>query len=397
MPDNKNQHYVPRCHLRPFTLDRAGAAINMFNHARGIVREKVAVSGQCSKSYFYGEDLFIERQLQSLEGRYARVVRTVENGDRLSVDDLAFLRSFVFLQWCRTDAAMKRRRDIMEAMEDMAIRGRRGVARQPLDTSQLSLVYGSLKLWAEGMRNISDLRVLLLRNQSRVNFVTSDDPAVLTNRLFMQRFHDTNFGVANTGAMLFLPLGPRYAVACYDHAAYAPQGRIGNYLDIKRDRDAQALNELQFLNSLSNIYFADRLGEAGRIREHFAAVAHRRPETKFRTWHGVSEGIENGFEAFRRVQDGELLPPDAVTIQSFSPLYPQPANWLSLLVMRPEISGWIVPGTAGGPRRQRGPDAPPGIRLMNVGHGPMANRRGGLPDRMYHRLSLEELESRGVR
>jgi hypothetical protein len=31
MPSHKNQHFVPRCHLAPFTIGCAGAAINVFN------------------------------------------------------------------------------------------------------------------------------------------------------------------------------------------------------------------------------------------------------------------------------------------------------------------------------------------------------------------------------
>lgn len=31
MASNKNQHFVPRCHLRPFTRDTEGKVINLFN------------------------------------------------------------------------------------------------------------------------------------------------------------------------------------------------------------------------------------------------------------------------------------------------------------------------------------------------------------------------------
>ena len=34
MPSNKNQHFVLRCHLKPFTLNGEGVAINIFNIPR---------------------------------------------------------------------------------------------------------------------------------------------------------------------------------------------------------------------------------------------------------------------------------------------------------------------------------------------------------------------------
>lgn len=389
MPDNKNQHYVPRCHLKPFTLDRAGLAINMFNHHRGIIRENVPVSGQCAKSYFYGEDLVVERHLQTLEGRYAKTIRSIENGEAIVQDDFDFLRNFILLQWCRTDGALRRRREVVQAMDDLSRRGREGVLRETPDMTQLAHVLGSLRIWSEAGETISDLRVSIIRNRSRVDFVTSDDPAVLTNRVFIQRMRDPNFGLSNVGTMFFMPLGPRFAAVCYDHHAYAPVGREGIFLNIDRDQDAKALNELQFLNALSNIYFAGPIGNGTRVQADFAAVAERRPVERFRFWQGISEGVEGEFEVYRRVGPDEVIPPYATTIQAFSPLYPEPAHWVTNLRMRKDIIGWVIPGAVGGPVRRRPTGRVDDARLIRVGIGPLRGRTGQLPDRMYHLLGQD--------
>jgi len=54
MATNKNQHFVPRCYLRPFTLDSANVAINLFNIDRMKFVERAPVKHQCSRDYFYG-------------------------------------------------------------------------------------------------------------------------------------------------------------------------------------------------------------------------------------------------------------------------------------------------------------------------------------------------------
>ena len=38
MPAHKNQHFVPRCALKPFSLDGNGKAINLFN-----IKSKLAI------------------------------------------------------------------------------------------------------------------------------------------------------------------------------------------------------------------------------------------------------------------------------------------------------------------------------------------------------------------
>ena len=276
-------------------------------------------------------------------------------------------------------------------MDKLAFRGIEHLRRERPDLSQLSLVMGSLRIWADACDDIADLRVLVLRNRSRVDFVTSDDPAVFTNRLFLQRLRDSNFGVTNVGSMFLMPLGPRHAVACYDHECYTPVDRAGAYLTLTRDQDARAFNELQFLNSLSNIYFAGPAGKGDRVRADFAAVANRRPVERFRMWQGVTEGIDGEFEIFRRIREGEEIAAEETRIQSFSPLYPEPAHWMSNLAMRKVMQGWIVPGAVGGPIRASRARRIRGVRLMRIGHGPLRHRGAELPERMYHRLTREEV------
>src|SRR2546425_1225823 len=77
MATNKNQHFVPRCYLRAFTLDSANSAINLFNIDRMKFVERAPVKHQCSGDYFYGESLALENALQATEGSHATAVREI--------------------------------------------------------------------------------------------------------------------------------------------------------------------------------------------------------------------------------------------------------------------------------------------------------------------------------
>ncbi|WP_353958780.1 DUF4238 domain-containing protein [Zwartia vadi] len=69
MATNKNQHFVPRCHLRPFTKDESDASINVFNLDRRKLIPNAPVKNQCSRDYFYGRDDRLEMAIQSLESK----------------------------------------------------------------------------------------------------------------------------------------------------------------------------------------------------------------------------------------------------------------------------------------------------------------------------------------
>jgi Protein of unknown function (DUF4238) len=110
MPSNKNQHFVPRCHLKPFTAGCEGTVINIYNIDRGCGIRSAPVKGQCSRNYFYGEDLRLKKWLQEIEGRYAQLIRNVTApGYKLDETDKGFLRQFMFLQYSRTETAARRR------------------------------------------------------------------------------------------------------------------------------------------------------------------------------------------------------------------------------------------------------------------------------------------------
>ena len=79
----------------------------MLNIERGLTIQNASVSGQCSKSYFYGEDAKIEEGLGYFEGRYGQIVRAIEAHAPLSDDDNVALRMFALLQFMRTEAATK--------------------------------------------------------------------------------------------------------------------------------------------------------------------------------------------------------------------------------------------------------------------------------------------------
>src|SRR5436190_22984104 len=103
MPQNKLQHYVPKCHLHHFCLESGGSAINLYNITRDRLIEGAPIKRQCARNYFYGQDGSLERALQEPEGAYAAIVAKAANepGSITSME-LARLREFTLLQTLRT-------------------------------------------------------------------------------------------------------------------------------------------------------------------------------------------------------------------------------------------------------------------------------------------------------
>ena len=358
MARNKNQHFVPKVYLRGFSPD-GGSAINLYNISANRGVENAPTKGQCAKHYFYGKDLALETAFQSIEGRYARVLATLQVRGVLSSDDLQFLRDFAYLQYLRTEAAFDFRRRTMIEMQEVT---HRGFDRDPppLDLSDPAIAREMIGTFANTKGEIEDLEICILLNATTQPLVTSDDPSVLTNRVHLQRLKEDNFGLISSGAMLYLPLTPRFALLCYDGDAYSLPNRKNGVVSFRKEEDAIAVNALQYLNARENIYFS-AWASLAEVRSAFKAVEPRRLVSRSRFWIGVPTGETAGAEFYRRATPEEVESP-IPKIVSFSPMFPSPPRWPSEIRFKNKITA------------------------MNNGSGPgyvriAAGRRQGLADR----------------
>ncbi len=350
MPEHKRQHYVPRCYLKPFSLDDAGAAINLYNIRRSQAVENASVKGQCAKDYLYGVDLEVERALQVIEGEYARILRLLQNpAEQPTEEDLYVLRGFAYLQYARTDMALKRLRMVHEGISNTMYEGR-PVTPPDLDVSDREMMRKSMHVYLDNREYIEDLKICVVKNESQSDFITSDDPSIFTNRYYMQRLHRQGFGLVNSGILFFLPLTTRLLLMCYDGGTYVIPDKRGCYLSITRQADVFALNDLQYLKAAENIFFS-RWDDRDRVEREFREVSPRRPDS----WVQFSLFVPNGFteegERYRLATEEERRTARKTIIQGFT-LHPVPSKWISKFKYRRPVRTYFDGSAAGHVRKK---------------------------------------------
>lgn len=347
MADNKNQHFVPRTHLKPFTLNGEGLAINLFNMTGMKAIPNAPAKNQCSRDYFYGQDPRLEKAIQFVEGHYGHVVRQLAEGGLVQPGVDIVLRRYVYHQYLRTETAARGSATMVLAMTDLPgsdfpVPPFREAVK--IATEQAMLHY------AEAMGIVDDLKICIVRNATDVPFVTSDNPAVLTNRLHYQRptAGKRAFGVKTAGALFVLPLTPSLLALFYDGAVYSVTHK-SHFVDLKRPSDVAALNDHQYLNCAANIYFGAWEGR-DQVAVAAAAAAPRRPETPHTRTHAVLDQSDDRGERFTvepvsDIRDGRKRLVHIVTNK------PTPSTWPSFLRFRPDASGWSNGTGAGLTRR----------------------------------------------
>jgi hypothetical protein len=331
VPHNKNQHFVPRCLLRPFTLGGDGVAINVFNISRDRPIWNAPVKSQCSRDYFYGHDGQMESILASLEGKFAAILKKLQTDRMPDDDEKRWLMLFVLVQWRRTAAAIEEMKLQQEDFKDKALAEHKE-QRHELDLTHDEVVAISMKM-GFGMREYTqDLKISIILNTSHTDFIISDNPSVLTNRLHLQRWNNRNFGVSNSGAIFLLPLSPKLSFIAYDRAAYTMPGS-SNFVEMKKESDVSALNELQALSATENIYFSQR-GASDKIGELLRVTTGERQEATFRNTMLILHSENEGGKTHRVAKPDEQ---GVANLTHTELLSRKPRRWLSQLSFRSKI------------------------------------------------------------
>jgi hypothetical protein len=332
MASNKNQHFVPRCYLRPFTVDGTdGAAINLYNIDRQRFIKGAPVKHQCSGDYFYGQDPQLEKAIQLIETSYADAHRAVQAPGYVLTDlHRTQLRLFWQLQHLRTEAASIRAAQMAESMRDTA-----GVKDDEFRLEIRGAVQVAMKAFAESMRILNDMKVCLVKNRTDTPFFASDDPAVLTNRWYLEMpaTNRRSFGLGSAGDILLLPLSPRLMFVGYDGDVYSLPNE-GGWVEVRRDADVEAFNEHQFLNCRANIFVQDS-AHAGVVHDSFLRVAPSRPDKRHQIQFAVKDGEEDGYTRYRVIKPAERQEHQEGMIHC-QVIHAKPASWPRLIAWRPK-------------------------------------------------------------
>lgn len=88
MQITKNQHYVPRFYMKPFSMiknegtKKEKVLISFYQFKGNLFKDNIPTSSICSEDFFYDEDGKIENKLAEEENKWASIISKI-NGDVL--------------------------------------------------------------------------------------------------------------------------------------------------------------------------------------------------------------------------------------------------------------------------------------------------------------------------
>lgn len=304
-------------------------AINLFNVDRSLSIKNAPVKNQCSRDYFYGDDLRLERALQSSEGSYAQGLSIIlKPGYCLAEEQRQLLLRFWLLQHLRTEAASRRALEMSAEMVKVV-----GSPIEGFSPSIKEAVQMAMRTFVQNIDVVDDLKVCLIRNRTTLPFFTSDDPAVLTNRWSMEddRTSFRSFGLHSAGALLFLPLSPRVLCLAYDGDVYSVP-HSGGWVEAKCERDIHAYNQHQYFNCRANVYFHD-WDYFHRVKQDYDSVSTLRPKERHQISYAIYDRTVNGWDRFQVIDRSTAGNHEEALINTRT-VFANPSNWPRQITLR---------------------------------------------------------------
>jgi Protein of unknown function (DUF4238) len=344
LADYKNQHFVPKCYFKPFSVGADASAVNMYliNHGRPVFG--ASIKGQCAKPYLYGHDGELERLLGQIEGAYGGLVsKLAGESHQVTPGDEWLLRCFTLFQShrtaeqiARTLARMTEMASFFQASEEAHGNQWNPVHNPTKETAMKELLLSAYEQTRD--RILDDLKVVIVRNRTSLDFVTSDDPAVMTNRWLLQRKSISTFGTNAAGLLMFLPLAPKLLALIYDPAVYNVAAKSRGRVDLNKESDVLAFNQHQYMRAVSAVYF-QRAEDADEVSRHFEAAKIHRPSRWDRFTVAKFDGTVGQHSKYVVGTPSEIAKENAILFH-LAREWPLPPSWPSIIRYRANARGY---------------------------------------------------------
>ena len=304
-------------------------AISLFNLERKKLIANAPVKNQCSMDYFYGTDEQLEEAIQLIESGYSQALRDLIRDSRtLSEGNKTVFRTFWLFQHLRTEAAALSAVQMAEST--------RNLADLPPGEFSLSIkeaVQIACRTFASAMHELDDLKFCIIKNKTDFPFITSDNPAVLTNRwqLDNKKTNGLSFGMGSAGMLALLPLTPKLLLLGYDGDVYCVPNESG-IVEIRSTRDAIALNRHQLLQCVANVYVHDVAHEEA-LMKHYTEIESARPKARHVVHYAqIDRAIGNHTRYVVIPKEGRDKTKEAIMHSQV--IHPNPEKWPSQIKIR---------------------------------------------------------------
>jgi hypothetical protein len=254
MTEYKIQHFVPQWYQKNFASDLSKKQIWVHDIRSGELAQQT-IYETAQEDDFYGVEF--EKFLNPFEQNSAELIKkilTIDQLKQLSPVSIGKLHQFFTLQMHRTktskiiaDNAVKRHLEIyIKPKYNLLFQDQpeKNAYIKNLDLSDIDFFKHEIKMALASSEALSDLKFFLIENNTKIPFITSDDPITVNDYFFKKKGYP---GLFSPGLQLFCPVTPRITLALIHDDVYHVQTNSDQKIILTLEADVNYLNSFQFL------------------------------------------------------------------------------------------------------------------------------------------------------
>lgn len=270
--DKVSHHYVPQFYLKNFSKNNKSIGMFINKHSKYV--KQVSIKKQACKDYLYGREQIIEDTLMNIESKAAilikRIIETHEIPSKQS-EDYHFLLMFILLLETRVQRQADSMNNLVNQLAKITAKmsnehGRLDVSENIIDEMTVSLDIPnlpSMQAAVEIYPVMLDLKTSLILIENDRMFITSDNPVVRYNYMYVTRKYTLRgYGLGNMGFQMFLPISPKCCLYIYDDVMYNTHLSKQGVIILNKGKHVDELNRLFYLNSQDFLFFNSSIKES---------------------------------------------------------------------------------------------------------------------------------------
>lgn len=265
-----NQHYVPQFYQKLFSSSGKSIGKYIIDPKKYISHS--SIKNTASKKYYYGETETIEDILMRIEAQASLIIKNIIKNRKvpeLNSNEYEMLLLFVLTLEARVlkvgDYQSNQAEILIKTMLQMRKdNGDPDLQEINLDNFKIetsSPTTNYIRAAASNLAIVRDLNCTLIVSNTYRDFITSDNPVVRYNYMYNDRQYLKNYGLANMGLQIFLPISPKLCLYIYDDVMYNKKTSCDGNFYVRKASDLDKLNLLFFMNSYNFLLFNNRIKE----------------------------------------------------------------------------------------------------------------------------------------
>lgn len=255
-------HYVPQFYLRNFSSNKS---IGFYNFKIKKFVDKVAIHDIGGRNYFNGKDIKLEKWFIDLEGTWTTIFNNILLHEKVPMDstEYTYLLMFVYLSDVRVaekadNFRIAKSEEGRNLAKMMVTQNKITLSDDEIENLDVEIDMPNLT-YIQGMKDmiqiLSDLCPLIIVNESRIGFVTSDVPVAKYNQWFVERGYKHPYGYGHVGFQCFVPLSPKICFCLYDKNVYDNKFSNKERIRLYSEANVEELNKLFIQNAYEEVYY----------------------------------------------------------------------------------------------------------------------------------------------